>query len=319
MEKRKKTLWQVVVFIVLEMLVFAVYFIGGKWGEEEKRKAAVIEQEVVVDYSLLFNIEKIIEKDVDVEFSGWAFCPDTKNKEIALVLRETEDNTEHILYAELKEKEGITDYFFVNEKSGKIGFDARIKKEKLDSSGCYEILLCLLYETTTDVMVECRKKISTGVYYCGGQTYGYNPKEFKEPMVYSEELVNVVKNGSVRAYNSEDGIWVYQNDSKLYCLIESNKNQISEETRIDVPVMVSTSCTELLPENRQQYGNDHLGAYFADEKYKNEEEIIQVVAVELPTEYPITYVSTGLYDNIEKDWKRQFVIPMFDWRMYTIK
>lgn len=313
----KTTRWQVVVFIALEAIILGISFFVGLWMKEEKRIAAVSEKKIENDYTLLFDIEGVEEKGENILFYGWTVYPDAQNKEIALVLK-AEDNEEHILFADLTEKKGITDSFLLSENFGNQGFEASIRKTKLDTNSCHEIFISVLFETEKNgETVESRKKIATCMYYYDGNIYCYNPKEFKKPNVISEELIRVVEEGTVRAYDSVEGIWVYQYDTKLFCLIDSNKNRICEETKLDVPVMVLTSCEELLPENRQQYGNDHLGAYYANEKYaKENKEVIQVVEVELPTEYPVTYVMTGVYDNTQKQWKKLLAIPMFDWCVY---
>ena len=319
--KSKKSVRQVTIFLVLEILILGIYLIGVRGAREVGREKAISKLEESTYYSVLCEVENVELKDDKVEFSGWAFYPNARNKGIAVVLCETESGKEHVLLAELEEKEHIEDYFMLNGCSGDVGFRANVKKTELMQEKCYEILIALTYESESDGKVsERERKIIINQFYYDGEIHSYNPKTFTKPEIQDEGLARVVEEGDVRGFDSESGVWIYQYEKKLYYIIDSSVNRVSKEANVCIPVMPRTLRRDLLSDKRRQYGYDHLGAFYADESY-NVEGVspYQVVVVELPLEYPITYVETGLYDSNKKTWIKRLVIPMFDWRMYDAK
>ena len=118
-------------------------------------------------------------------------------------------------------------------------------------------------------------------------------------------------------HDSVEEEWLYQFQGKAYYIVNADKNPISEEAKLIVPMMPSTSRPDLLPEERKQYGGDHLGAFYANEGYRREGIWpYQVVVVDLPVTYPMTYLSTGIYDDKKVCWKKIHVVSFLDWREY---
>lgn len=315
----KNKVWQLVVFFVLEAMVLGCYFIAGKWADEEGRKEVIRKQGISSSYRLLREIEDVEIKDDMIKFSGWAFYPDAKNKEVALVLRDAEGKEEeHVVLCDLYDRDEIENYYFGETKTRNIGFLANIKEKELDKNKCYEMLIGLIYQTKNDQKgLETAIKVTTNRFFYKGEIFDYNPKDFVQPEIQDEELRSVIEKGKVRAYDKEEGLWIYQYNQKLFYVIDSRINHVCEENNLSIPVMASTSRTKLLPGERQQYGSDHLGAYYASDLYEREDVIpYQVVEVQLPLEYPLTYIKTGLYNNEEKMWETSLYILLYDWRVY---
>lgn len=310
--------WQIVLFLVCEVMILMLYILGGRWAKAQSEKNIISRRPVEVDTNLLCEVEKTDIVDGEVEFSGWALHLNAQNKSISVILDSVINEKEHIFFGEFFERNDIVNYYVSNSEWGACGFSARISEKELEKDTCYEILVNLSYVDKNDnTMKEIEKKISTGYFYYNGEVYRYDPMEFQKPLITDEELVQVVENGILRMHDSVEEEWVYQFQGKVYYIVNESKNVISEESKLIVPMMPSTSRPDLLPEERKQYGGDHLGAFYANEEYKREGVWpYQVVVVDLPMTYPMTYLSTGIYDDENVCWKKCHVVSFLDWREY---
>jgi len=313
----KKSL-QIVIFLVCEALILAMYVIGGRWAKMQGKKDVICRRAVEVDTALLCELENVDVLDGNVVFTGWALHINSQNKGIALILNATEGEEEHVFWGTFSERRDIKEYYVPDWEFEECGFTASTSKKEFKKDMCYEILVNLSYlEKNGNTFVEANKKMATGYFYYNEKLYQYNPTEFEKPLIKDEELLQVLEDGILRMYDAKEDEWLYQYQGKAYYIVNADKNRISEETRLVVPMMPSTSRPDLLPEERKQYGGDHLGAYYADESYWREGILpYQVIVVDLPTTYPMTYLSTGLYDDSNVCWKNSHIIPFFDWREY---
>lgn len=314
----KEKRWQIVLFLVCEVLILMLYMLGGQWAKTQSEKNIISRRPVEVDTNLLCEVEKTDIADGEVVFSGWALYLNAQNEAISLILDSVTNKKEYIFSGDFFKREEAADYYVQGLEYGHCGFSARISEKKLEKGTCYEILVNLTYTDKFDkTMKEEEKKVSTGCFYYNGELYRYNPIEFQKPLITDKELTQVIEEGILRMYDSVEGEWLYQYQGKAYYIVNGDKNCISGENGLIVPMMPSTSRPDLLPEERKQYGGDHLGAYYADESYRREGILpYQVVVVDLPTTYPMTYLSTGLYDDSNVCWKNSHIIPFFDWREY---
>lgn len=270
---------------------------------------------VSLDYNIWFEIEDIKTESAKIKFSGWMLRKNSEAYNIRLVLNPTEETDGEVYFAEMKQREDIEEMFSVDWENGDSGFDVSIERDSLEENVCYEIQLVLNYseeiQTEDGVQItEKSKKVATNYYLYNGEVTRYNPKEFKEPDVADEELKQVIREGMLLGYDVEFQIWIYQYDSILYYITNPAFGSMAE-TRIGIPVMPQTNQPELLPENRIQYGSDHLGFYFENEEYQREGVLpYQVVTVALSEKYSTTYLTTGFYDETAKVWIKEFNIPI---------
>ena len=123
-------------------------------------------------------------------------------------------------------------------------------------------------------------------------------------------LQDVFTKGKLCFYLDDIGIYVYQYDDKLYWIADE-KFKFNEDGLTFIQYQIYTSQKDKLPEHRIQHGFDNLGFYFEEYEYKDENTYPYRVAIQdLPYEYPITSILTGVYNSSEKSWvwSKQFQI-----------
>ena len=117
-----------------------------------------------------------------------------------------------------------------------------------------------------------------------------------------------------------EGAWerlgIYQYEDRLLYVIDSEKHDISSNTDIVVPVMINSTRLDLLPEEMRTYGYEHFGLHSGDELFEDDMQKYQIVEIELPKKYPVTYLNTGIYDNGQKLWIKRYSVSLVDWREY---
>lgn len=293
--------------VSISILVVAYYFTMNamkKYKEEE----SIIKQNVVIDYELLYDFEHIDIEESNFIIKGWVMKLGAKNMGVHILLW-SDNNDEVILSTDMYVRKDVEEIFEPEYEHGKCGFIAELQPNELELDVCYQVYLVLDYETDS----EKRLKVNTDKYICNGKLYNYNPNTFERPNVNDEELLQVINDGIVRAYDIEKEIWIYQYDDMLYYIVNSEFGSMKDND-VKIPVMPSTSRTDLLPEKRIEDGFDHLGAYYEDLSYAREGILpYQVVRVNLSNDYPNTYVSTGLYYTNSKTWYRHFRFFIVDW------
>ena len=324
MEKSKKPILQVLICVGLLCLIWGTYIPIARSFEKKNEEPKILNLPVITDHTILTDVEDVKIKDGKVVLNGWGLRLNTKNSAIHLVLQPTDGSTGQVLSPRCTDREDICDYFAPDWEFGKVGFSANVKESALQKDICYEILLTISYEETVEFEgkeygMERRRKITTGQYLYEGNLYRYNPKEFERPDITEPGLVQVMDEGILRAYNQKERLWVYQYDNQLYFLINSESGSLRESV-IKIPVLRYTSRVDLLPEEHKKNGYERLGSYYEDEYYRKVGVLPwQVVVVDLPTEYPVMSVNTGLYDNELKEWNLNLRIMMSSWRVFDFE
>ena len=303
-------LLQVVFFVVSMAVIVGGYVVISnkvQWNNEQKR---ISELKVTEDYNILVGLDDVIGDGKNIQLSGWALRLDSVTEKVHLVFKEVDGTEEIVLKTESSERENVEEYFNPNWDFGKIGFEAVVKEKKFDTDTCYEIFVNIEYAVDG---VEKSKKTASGKYLYNEELYLYNPKTFTAPKITDEEIEKVIKEGLVKAYDNKAQIWVYEYENRLYFITNPEFGSMAEN-QIGVPIMPRTSRVELLPEERVQYGSDHLGFYYEDEKYVSEGIVpYQIVVVDLPTKYPVTTICIGLYNNVDKVWVHNIELLMAEW------
>lgn len=307
--EKKRGILHVVICISLVCLIWGGYIVGEKEIRKRNEIDALIKMPIEFDYNLLGRVEEVKEEDGEISISGWALRVNSKNSSIQLVLQPTDNSDECVLTAKTSKDETIGEYYVQDWEFGETCFLASVNKDTLEKDTCYKVLIALGYEQKTeDTTIENKTKIATNQYLYNGKLYQYNPKEFELPSIEDEEIVRVLNEGDLRAYDMEHKFWIYQYDGKLFYIVDMAEKSMKEEN-IRIPVMPYTSQVELLPEHRKQHGFDHLGAITEETKYCREGILpYQIAVIDLKEDYPITYVNTGLFDVDSQKFIKQFYI-----------
>ena len=308
MGKSKSVLMQVLICIGLLCLIWGGYYVSVQQVRVSNERKAIFELEVSLEYDLVSEVEEVVSDGEWLTISGWAMHLNSMNNAINVVLQPMGTMKEKLLETESIDRKEMADYFVPNWDKGMCGFVSKIKEEELDNEVCYEILLSVEYETLDEEesgsSKSTRKKIATNQYLYNNGVYRYNPIEFRPPSSYDVEIQKVIERGNVRLYSKEMNIWIYQYDTELYFISEAGDGT---ENGIEIvyPIMAFTSRPELLPDSEISY--EHLGFYEEKEEYDDK---YRVGVITLPTQYPITYINTGVYDFTDEKWIQSFCIDV---------
>ena len=310
-----------IVFFLVSMLVLCLLFpVAKRLAYSAGERDRIIKQALVEDHEVLTDIEMMEEVDGRLVLSGWAINMNTEVTKIHVMLNEVNSDNVIILDTAMHEREDVETYFRENWEFGTCGFTSQVEVSKLKKNTCYEIIVVvddmegILNGLTT---VFTSRKVSTKRFIMNRELFRYNPHEFVAPVVTDAELSEVVNKGTVRGYDLQGGIWVYQYDKYLYAFVASGFGSM-EENQIGVPFRAHTSRNELIPEDYIQYGHDYLGIYYEDETYSRAGVLpYQIVKIEIPSIYPVTKISAGLFDSAKDEWLYYFMMPMEDLRLFT--
>lgn len=292
-----------ILFFVVSMLLMTMIYVPLMYVFLEKNETKAIQKQIEIkDRSILTNIEGIVQKDGKLILNGWCLDIGSKNTNIHVLLQDSTGVEYKVVKAQMVQREDVSNYFIGGIEYVDCGFMVGVKEKELKKDIAYEIIL---HYTSSDIMdtgKEEIKKVSTGKYLLNGNLYSYNPNDFAEPEISDIQIQNVIQNGKLLLFDKEKQLWIYKFESQLFYIVNTDIS-IAEETNIGVPVMVYTSLPDKLPFERKEYGFDHLGFYFADNKYQVEGIIpYQIFAVNCDVDYPVTYITTGLYDATNSVW-----------------
>ena len=302
---------QIITCVLLSFLVIGVFFIVYRVIPVKYKYT------ISTDINLINQIEDINIKDNEITINGYAFLlnMDSDFTKISILLRNIDNGKEVWADVEQAIRKDVNSYFNNNNNYENSGFYASVREKKLKSNGCYEIFVKLSYnkiikKPSGDIEEEVSKTVSTNKFILNNKLYSYNPYEFEQPdmSVESDLLSEVFTNGRLCFYQKDAGMYVYQYNNKLYWIANENF-RFKEDGLTYVQYQLGTSRIDKLPEHRKQYGVDNIGFFFEEVEYSIENNIPYRVAItDIPNNYPITYILTGIYDtaNNEWIWKRYF-------------
>jgi len=319
----KKSFWkkiesskklQVIVFVV-SMVVIVGGYLGIYEHVELAGKTKPIQKAEIQDgRNFLTSVEESTVIDGKVILSGWAMRLDSVTKDIYVTLKNVSSGEEIVLATDICEREDMEKYFNPDWDFGKVGYEASIQEKRVQKNTCYEILIYLSYEVRYEeeddkyIIKKYEQKTKSGKYLYNGSLYQYNPEMFEKPEFKEEELCKVIDEGILRTFDNDKKIWVYQKDLDFYFFIKDNEDYGDWEN-IVVPFMPRTSRVDLLPEERKIYGFDHRGFFAAREQlYEAEGDLYRVVVATISEEYPVTYISTGIYNAKNKTWIQEITL-----------
>ncbi len=292
--EKRRTLMRLAVCVLLLATIWGGYAFLIKQHEEDFK---MIED----DFSCIYQIEQIEEQDNRIELTGWAFAieGDAEAEKYELVLYDAAKEKSYFAKMKYYVREDVNQYFSDHYDYSESGFTASFPKKDFQGA-CYEILL------------KCRKTrqaYRTGIYFNGEELFYANPEKFCEPDVTGTDLEPIVKDGYLRVYRPDVGMYVYQYGNKLYWIAEQEyKFYPNNETMLQYHS--ETTQPMRLPAERieNNWMWDNMSFYFERKEWNNKETgKYRVAEAELPKTYAISKMFTGeLIDGEGWTWRSDF-------------
>ena len=285
LEKSRKK--QKIFFCVSMTLVICIYLLSMK---QINKIFDVIED----DFSWVYQIDSIEEKDGQLQIKGWAFAlnENAKQENCEIILYDTKTGKGIYPKMAYESREDVNEYFLCEYDYTESGFMASISVQNLQlENNVYEILL---------KPKETKKTFSTEVYYSNGQMTYVHPKEFVPLEVEGTDLEEIVKQGVLRVYRPDYGMYVYQYEGELYWIAEPEYGFVDGDTYVQF--QMDTTQIANLPEYRLI--NNWFWSYLSF-NFQSKELLdwntgnYRVARYLLPTEYSLTHIWTG---NHSDDW-----------------
>lgn len=294
MEKCKKAVLQGAICVGLLVLVWGGYFLARYLGIER------IMEIKANDYSWLFQIDSAKIADGDFVLKGFAFelGKDASGDNYEVVLKELESGKQIFFRTTMLERKDVNEYFLCEYDYLKSGFEARIAEKKIDIEKNYEVILRM-----------CSNKIAyqTGIYLSKGSVFYTDPREFVPLQVEGTELESIVRDGILRVYRPDCGMYVYQYNWNLYWIAEP-MYEFDSNGDTYVQYQLRTTQVNRLPQERldNQLYWDNIGFAFSEkEVLKMNTGKYRVAQAKLPKEYAIEKIGTGNFVN-EWTWQQDF-------------
>lgn len=278
-------LLQVVFFVVSMAVIVGAYVVVQN---QIKKMFEIVDD----DFSWVYQIDSITENEGEVVLEGWAFDLDVNSEKgnVEIVLLDIDTNKRYYPEMSFEERTDVNDYFLCEYDYTDSGFKAEIKAKKLDlDEGIYEVILR---------PAESRKAYATGIYYADGEMLFTNPKEFVPLRTEGTDLDKIVKEGVLRVYRPDVGMYVYQYEGTLYWIAEPWYEFINGDAYIQF--QMNTTQVENLPQDRLDNGWywSNLGFWFQKNKLvEGNLGQYQVVLCSLPKEYSLTKIWTGYHSD----------------------
>lgn len=302
MSERKKRLWQAMVCIGLVIVVWGGFFLLNSQLLKKNDLSHLTH-----DYfNCVYQIDSVEDDGENISLTGWAFKLNTNSKDKNMDVYLYDLSEEKIVYADVDffDREDVNQYFLCEYDYTHSGFKATFDSKKLD-------MLNKDYEVLVEDRLE-KNIFKTGIFLSKGEIVYANPKEFRPVKAEGTELEQIVKEGKLRVYRPEVGIYVYQYEGKLYW-IASEDYYFEEDASTYVQLHLFTTQKENLPKYRLDMGYEWDNAGFVFE----EKEIVElntgkyrVTVADIPDEYSVVEIKTGYYAE-EWIWSQRFR-PYYD-------
>ena len=305
--KSKK--WKVLFFIISMLIIIISYALVNKQIEVKKVLGRIKENDLMI----LTSIEEVQVKNENIIFSGMAFHLTNENEDVYLVLQ-AKDSSEKLAYkVKRKQREDIKDRFNLSEKVGNIGYEVSINQNELEKDVSYEVLLDVSYFVEIQhgkIKEKRQRQIKTNYYLCNGELY------VEKPTIVSKQLQSVIEKGELCYYIEEKKVWIYLYNGVMYWIMDSVLLPEFEQIP-SIRIFLYSDREDLIPqrdiEKFLKEGYVYREIVIEKNHYLNDSSYC-VVKFEMPTEYPIIYMRTGVYKNGEdKAWAFQSIFPMVNY------
>ena len=299
---------KIIVCLVLSCIVVMVFFAINRALDEKKHR----EYKIIEDIYLINSVESVIVENDIISINGYAFIQGENafDNKISVFLRNVDTKEEVWLKVQEVERQDVDSYFNSEYSYIKSGFFAYTKVKKINIDESYEIIINIdKIEKNSDNTVS-RITVTTNRYIYNSELYTHNPIDFKIPYIDNKLglIYEVIANGQLCSNQEDEGIYVYNYKRKLFW-ITTERFKFDEKGSAYIIYHLHTSHRDKLQEKQTQYKYDFLDFDFVDYEYVEETTAPYRIAIrDLPNDYPITYVKTGVYDlvNDESIWIDDF-------------
>lgn len=236
--EKKRTIVQALICVGLLCVIWGGYLFFVKKVNQ------IIEVVKKDNFSWVVQVDEIENRDGDIVLSGFAFelNKDAEKKTYMIVLRNMD--TGDYLYPKMRyvDRTDVNEYFLCEYDYTESGFVAIIDEDKLNlEENDYEVLLRPKYN---------KNPYSFETYVTKGKLMYTNPKGFKEIDVAGTGLEEVVRMGTLRVYQPDKFMYVYQYGEELYWFIDKKYSFIDDNVKIQY--QLDTTQINSLPEIRLQ-------------------------------------------------------------------
>lgn len=307
----ERFIFKILTCITLCSFIILCFLVLNKMIDKRKFREYIITN----DIKLINSIEDVnIENDY-INISGYAFIIEKNilESEISIFLRNVITEQEVWLNTEQVYRPDVNEYYNFKYDYSNSGFKSSARLKQIKQNETYEIIVNIDYIEKIDNInkEKTRKTVSTNQYLLDNKIYTYNPENFDIPEmnINSMLLREVFLNGQLCFYNRTIGMYIYQYRDSLYWI--ASENFVFGEKETYIPYQIFTSDIYKLPENCISYGFEILDFNFENYEYKDEETFPYRVAIrEMPQEYPITFIISGVYDRDMKEtlWSNTFQV-----------
>lgn len=245
----------------------------------------------------MFQVDSVRDDGKQVDLEGWAIKleTDSTDEKLEMLLYDIDDNK--ILYPKMAytRREDVNNYFLCEYDYLESGFIASFDSEQVELANKeYEIIVADRIRN---------RNFHTGVYLSQGICVYANPDEYTELDVEGTELERVVRDGVLRLYRADVGMYVYQYEELFYWIAEKWYGNYEDATS-NVECMVNTTQVDRLPLVRREnnWDDDNLGFIFEEEEISDEiESKYRVAVMSIDKQYSITSMQVGDHTN-HKGW-----------------
>jgi|GEM_PF-1009538 len=304
---KENFLFQIIVCIALSSFVIICFSILNKYIDKKNfRKYAISE-----NINLINAIEEANFENNRFSISGYAFIleKDSNYNSISLFLRSLDTNKEIWLDTYQYKRNDVNSYYECEYDYNNSGFIATTNLSKIKRDEIYEIVINIDYIEKFN-NEKNRITVSTQSYILNNEIYDYNPNDFKINIdnVKSQLIKEVFLKGKLCFSNNDEGLYVYLYEGKLYW-IATKDFKFNNNGMTYIIYHLHTSQIDRLPDYSKQNRYDNLD--FAFEQYEIKDQITEpyrIAVRDLPKEYAVTYMATGVFDrsNNKTNWIKYF-------------
>lgn len=198
---------------------------------------------------------------------------------------------------EISNRSDVNNYFECEFNYSDCGIHSGFKLSDINSSNLTYQIFILPDADSQDAM-------ETNYYIYDNKLYGYNPESFIEPDVKETDLSYIVNDGVLKYFNPEYGIYLYQYQRKIYTLLE--KVDLGFPTNTFQEYFTFTNQIEKVPNNLLTGNGTRInyGAYFEERELTGKINCgkYRVSVSDIPTEYAVTHLQMGHYENDDWIW-----------------